>query len=261
MRPYLALARASARSVLTYRLTFVFSMFGLIFQLLALLAIWHAVIGAGQVNGLTWPQMKSYLLVAFSCGALVSLYTDFGMAARIQSGMVAVDLTRPIDYQKARLAETVGGVWIELLVAALGWCGVITLLGTIFWPDPVHLLLFVLSLAAVVPLKFLVVYITGLACFWTQNYLGINWARVAVVNLLSGALIPLSFLPSWFGTVAEYLPFAGITSTPALILAGDLHGLAAVRGLLLQVVWALLLWLLARATWATAVRQLTVHGG
>lgn len=261
MRPYLALARATARTALKYRLNFALSMLGLVCQLLALLAVWHAVLAGRQLNGMSWPQMRTYLLVAFACGAVVSLYADFRMANRIQNGMVSIDLVRPVDYQLARFAETVGGVWIELVVVGLAWIAVAVFFGPTPWPGVTQFALFVVSGVTVVPLKFLVVYIAGLTCFWTKNYLGVNWARIAVVNLLSGALIPLTFFPHWARLIAEYLPFAGMTSTPALILAGTLHGPPAARGVLLQVVWIGLLWTTARFAWRSAARQLTVHGG
>ncbi|HET9516924.1 MAG TPA: ABC-2 family transporter protein [Actinoplanes sp.] len=261
MRPYLALVRATVRTTLAYRMNFVMSLFGLLFQLLALLAIWHAVIGAGQVEGLTWPQMKTYLLVAFGTGAVVSLYADFRMAYRIQSGMVSVDLVRPVDYQTARFAETLGWVWIELVAVAVTWGLAIAFTGPTVLPPAGQLALFAVSFAVVVPLKFLIVYVSGLTCFWTQNYMGVNWMRIAVVNLLSGALVPLAFFPGWLRTAAELSPFAGMTSTPALIAIGELRGAAAWQAIAVQLVWVAVLWVGARAAWRRAVRQLTVHGG
>jgi ABC-2 type transport system permease protein len=226
-----------------------------------LVGTYDAVLESGPVNGMSWPQMRTYLLVAFACGAVVSLFADFRMAGRIQSGMVSVDLTRPVDYQTARFAETLGGVWIEIGVVVVAWATVIAAFGATDLPGPAQLALFAVSIAAVVPLKFLIVYIAGLTCFWTKNYLGVNWARIAVVNLLSGAMVPLSFFPGWLRILVEYLPFAGVASTPALILTGGLDGAAAVRSIGLQIVWALVLWFGARGVWRVAVRQLTIHGG
>ena len=64
------------------------------------------------------------------------------------------------------------------------------------------------SMLLLIPLKFLIVYACGLLCFWTQNFIGVQWARLAIVNLLSGALVPLAYLPHWLGTLAAWSPFA-----------------------------------------------------
>src|SRR5436309_2096890 len=80
--------------------------------------------------------------------------------------------------------------------------------------------MFVLSVALVVPLKFCISYMTGLVCFWTQNYFGVSMTRAAVMNLMSGALAPLVFFGHTFRVIAGVLPFQAIASTPALIFLG-----------------------------------------
>lgn len=261
MRPYLALARAVALSALTYRMNFLLGLGGVFFQLVALLAVWRVLLSESAVQGFTWPQMRAYLLVAFAAGTLVSLLGDFRMAYRIQSGLVSLDIVKPIDYQRARFAETLGGVWIEVLLVAVVGGVTLAVTGGVDTPALPALALFAVSMLLLIPLKFLIVYVSTLACFWTQSYIGVQWARVAVTNLLSGALIPLAFLPPWLATAAQWSPFAGLTSTPALIFIGRVdagHGLALVA---VQLAWVIVLWSGARLIWRAAVRQLTVNGG
>lgn len=223
--------------------------------------MWRVLLAESPVQGFTWPQMQAYLLVAFASGALVSINGDFRMAFRIQSGLVALDLVKPVDYQRSRFAEALGGLWLEVLIVLAASAGVVVVLGGVSVPAGSGLVLFAISMLLLVPLKFLILYLTSLVCFWTQSYLGVQWARLAVVNLLSGALIPLAYLPTWLGTMAKWSPFAGLTSTPALIYIGRVD---AGEGLLLvavQLGWVVALWFAARLLWRAAVRQLTVNGG
>ncbi|HEX5203974.1 ABC transporter permease [Paractinoplanes rhizophilus] len=261
MRGYRALARATARAALTYRLSFVLGIGTVLVQLVALLAVWHAILAEAPVNGFTWPQMRAYLLVAFAAGTLVSILGDFRMAFRILDGNVALDLVKPVDYQKARLAESLGGLWIELLLIVVVVGGTLALTGGVDVPAGPALALFATSMLLLVPLKFLLVYVSTLACFWTQNYMGVQWARLAVINLLSGALIPLVYLPHWLATAAQWSPFAGLTSTPALIFLGRVGVRDGLVLVLVQLAWVLVLWFGARLIWRQAVRRLTVNGG
>jgi ABC-2 type transport system permease protein len=261
MRAYRALARAVALSVLTYRTNFLLGLGAVFFQLVALLAVWRVLLSHSAVQGFTLPQMRAYLLVAFAAGALVSLLGDFRMAWRIQSGLVALDIIKPVDYQRARFAETLGGTWIELLAIVVVGGTTLAVTGGVPVPPPAVLALFLVSMLLLIPLKFLIVYVSTLACFWTQNFIGVQWARLAIVNLLSGALIPLVYLPGWLSTLAQWSPFAGLTSTPALIFIGHVdvpHGLRLVA---VQAAWVLALWYGARLIWRAALRQLTVNGG
>lgn len=261
MKPYLALARAAAKVALNYRLSFVLSLFGTLFQLVAMLAVWHVLLEKSAINGFTWEQMRWYLLVGFASGALVGLFADFEMAYRIRNGMIALDLIKPVRYQEARFAQVLGALWIEAAVVVL--VGGITVLtsGPPVWPNAPTATLFVVSMLLLIMLKFLVLYLCGLACFWTQNYMGVQWARIAVVNLLSGAIVPISLLPRWLGSIAEWSPFAGMTSTPGLIMAGRIQGMNALLMVAVQLGWAMVLWYGAKLIWRVAVRQLTVNGG
>jgi ABC-2 type transport system permease protein len=261
VKPYLALARAQALSALTYRTNFLLSLGGIAFQFVSLLAVWRVLLAESSVSGFDWPHMRAYLLVAFASGALVSVFADFRMSFRIQSGLVALDLVKPIDYQRARLAETLGGVWIEMVVIAIVTTVSLLIGGGLELPRPQELALFIASMVLLVPLKFLVVYVSTLACFWTQNFIGVLWARQAITSLLSGALVPLVYFPGWLATLAQWSPFAGLTSTPALIFIGQAHGRQALLLVGVQLLWVLVLWFGARGIWRAALRQLTVNGG
>jgi ABC-2 type transport system permease protein len=252
---YASIVRLSARTGLAYRASFVLGMGGLVFQLLAMIAIWRALIASGAPLGFTHPQMTAYLLVAFTTTTLMGSVGDYTMAERIRSGEVATDLVRPIDYQAARFAECFGMVGLEVAMIAVVGTAVVALAGPVAGPaDPV---LFAVSLLLVIPIKFGIVYLSSLLCFWTQNYMGVTWARDAIGSLFSGALVPLAFFPGWFQGLAAALPFASIVSTPALVYLGR----AGVTAILVQAAWGLGLLLVGRLAWRGAVKQLTVHGG
>nr|WP_296064234.1 ABC-2 family transporter protein [uncultured Actinoplanes sp.] len=261
MRGYRALIRAAARAALAYRLAVVLGLGAVFVQLIALLAVWHVVLAQSANNGFTWPQMRTYLLVSFAASTVVSLAGDFKMAFRILDGDVALDLVKPVDYQKARFAEAIGALWIELVLIVLVGTAVLALTGGVDTPGVPGLVLFLISMVLIVPLKFLIVYGSMLACFWTENFVGVQWARVAVVNLLSGALIPLAYLPGWLATTAQWSPFAGLTSTPALIFLGRVDGWDAARLVAVQLGWVVVLWFGVRLVWRAGLRKLTVHGG
>jgi ABC-2 type transport system permease protein len=262
LRPYWALARNSARTVLAYRLAFWLGTLGGTMSLVTLFAIWGALLDSGQVlGGMGWPQMRAYLLVTFGTGALLSAYGDFRMANRIHDGRVALDLVKPADYQWSRFAEAVGGVGMELLVVVLAAAGVVLLTGPLPVPAGGQAVLFVASLLSVVPLKFVIMYLTCTLCFYTQNFIGLFWARETISALLSGALVPIMLLPGWLQMISAALPFSSVVSTPALIFVGVATGGEAVRLIAVQVAWTAGLWLAARFAWRGAIRKLTVHGG
>ncbi|MEA2528386.1 MAG: viologen exporter family transport system permease protein, partial [Thermomicrobiales bacterium] len=73
--------------------------------------------------------------------------------------------------------------------------------------------------------------------------------------------VPLAYLPGWLAAVADWSPFAGMASTPALILVGRAAGGQALLLVVVQLGWVVALWFGAKSLWRVAVRQLTVNGG
>lgn len=261
VRANVAMSRAAFRSLVAYQMSFLFGLLASAVAALSMLYLWRSVLSSGSLQGFDWPDMKAYLLVAFVAGSLVSSYVDYRMAGRIREGDVALDLVRPVGYQRSRFVETLGFATYEL-VSAVAVAAVAALaFGGVRGVEEGSLPLFVVSAVLVLPLRFGIVYMSGLVVFWTRNYVGVQSARIALVALFSGSLVPLAFFPEWMETTASLLPFAGMASTPALIYIGKLTGDEAGLAVGVQAAWAVGLWLLGLAIWRSASRQVTVHGG
>ena len=83
----------------------------------------------------------------------------------------------------------------------------------------------------------------------------------AIVNLISGALIPITFFPSIFQNIINLFPFSSLIYTPTMIYLGKLTGIELVKALSLQIVWIIILAALAKFMWGTLVKKLTILGG
>jgi ABC-2 type transport system permease protein len=118
IRAYRSLFVMEARRLFAYRLGAIVGWIGGGAYLISALAVWHALLEQGSIGGYDWTTMKGYLLVSWATGVIGSASGDWRMADRILWGEVATDLTRPIDYQKARFAEQCGGLVME--VSAIG---------------------------------------------------------------------------------------------------------------------------------------------
>ena len=261
LRARRSMARTAFRSLVAHQVSFVFGLLATAFAVLSMLYLWRAVLADGPIHGFDWPHMRAYLLVTFVAGSLVSSYVDYRMAGRILQGDVAMDLVRPVGYQDARFAEALGFAVYEVTTGIAVAAVAAVVFGGIPAPARGALAAFLVSAVLVMPLRFGIVYASGLLVFWTQNYIGVQAARIAVVTLCSGALVPLAFFPGWAQDVLTYLPFAGMASTPALVYVGQLSGGDAWRAVGVQAFWVVGLWLLGRGLWSRASRQLTVHGG
>jgi ABC-2 type transport system permease protein len=262
-RKYVTLAKITMQNVVAYRFTYFISLLGSLIFIIAMFYLWKAIFDNREtLSGFSWNEMKAYIFVTFLTNSLISWYSETRISRRIISGDVAMDLLKPLDFQKARVAETIGASLIEGCMAVVIICVVLLLTGAIPLPGTwLAALLFSLSLVASLLIKFGLVYLAGLLCFWTASGIGIAWMRAAVTNFFSGALVPLAFFPGWLETVAQMLPFQGIVYIPASIYLGKIAGMDAVLQIGIQWIWVGALWFAGKWMWRGAVKQVTIHGG
>ncbi|MFK7692694.1 ABC transporter permease [Paenibacillus sp. HJGM_3] len=262
-RKYITLAKITMQNVIAYRSTYFISLLGSLIFVMATFYLWKAVFeNQDQLSGYSWDQMKAYIFVTFLTNSIISWYSETRISRKIISGEVAIDLLKPLDFQKARASETVGSSLMEGCMAAI--LIILVLLLTKGMPQPKSwdmMILFVISLIASIWIKFNLIYLASLLCFWTTNGMGIAWMRAAITNFFSGALIPLAFFPNWLEMTAKLLPFQGIVYIPASVYLGKLEALEAMEQIGLQIIWIAVLWYCGKWMWNWAVKQVTINGG
>lgn len=263
IKAYRSLASRSMQNALAYRTTYLISFASNLIGFLSLFTLWRAIYdGREQLAGMSWDQMKAYLLITFMANSLLSWYSETAISNKVLDGSVAVDLLKPLDFQKARLAETVGTSIVESGIAIVILSVLMLTMTNIPVPHSITTwILFLLSLFGSLAVKFCIVYMAGLLCFWSTGSFGIVWSRIAITNLLSGAMVPLSFFPDWLEKLALYLPFQSIVHTPASIFMERMDVWEAAQWIALQWVWAIALWIAGMGMWRWAVRKVTIHGG
>lgn len=260
---YLAIAQTAAQQAIAYRINTLAGIVGNFFWIAILYYLWQAAFAqAPHIGTFTWDEMRTYILLAYGISALVGFSTASGMMQAIRTGNIVVDMIRPLNYLRVQLAQAVGLATLESLfsfsiVLVLGF----VVIHVVPPASPLAAVLFLASIATGFVTKFLLVFTVSLLCFWTINAVGLNWAQTAVVNVLSGVLVPIQFLPDWLRPVAEWSPLRGIVATPVGIYLGQYEGWRLAGVLALQLGWLAILWVAADRLWPRAFRAVDVQGG
>ncbi|THV38535.1 ABC transporter permease [Glycomyces buryatensis] len=256
-----AFAAIALRRKLAYKLHWVFGIVLGGAGLLVGLAMWSNLLGSGEIAGYDWDAMRAYLIIGFFTATIAFGGEDWLMADRILDGLIAVDLTKPVDFQRARAAEFMGALVSTVPTAVFGTVGAWLLFRP---PGPVTPLagaLTAVSILLILPLSFGITYLSILVCFWTKRYLGIMWLREALLSFFSGMMIPLALMPNWMQVVAWSMPFAHFTTTPANIYLGRVDTFGALGLIAAEIAWVVGLWFAGRLIFKRAIKKVTVHGG
>ena len=258
---YWGFARARLTDLLANRARFLAGIASYFIYVSVYAGIYRAIYEGGpdQVGGLGMNEALTYVAVAW---VLRSLYTnglDREITEDVRRGDIALALLRPVDYPASKLATVAGEALTRTLIFTLP----AALLVVLVYPvQPPASLTSAIGFLAGAVLAFgiysCVNLLVGITAVFTEHTLGIQRAKNAMMDLLGGVLLPLTFFPEWAQDVLLFLPFQAVTYTPVSMYLGTTPVPA---GLGVQVLWLVILAVLVRLLWKRAASHLTVQGG
>ncbi|MDF1489576.1 ABC transporter permease [Tessaracoccus caeni] len=254
--------RNAVKTSWAYRIDLVTAVTGLFIQVWLLTAVWRAVYGgAGEVRGVEQSQAVSYAVLAACLQVALMPWEFSGLDRRVRTGQVGVDMMRPLGLVGQVFAQNVGTLLARLPIAVIGivWA---VLIGALSLPprlDGVGLWLLATVLGATITL--LMNLLMSMACFWSLEIGGYRMLYRLGSGLLSGALIPLWFMPGWLAGALDWLPFRAQMFTPLSIYFGSTTGPAAWLAIGAQAGWIVVIVVLLRVVWRRAERKVVIFGG
>ncbi len=243
-----ACARASTKRVWVYRVEVFTSAALLLIQVVLLFVVWRTVYGeSGAVRGIAKQQAVSYAVLAVCIQTAIMPWDFSGLERRVRTGQVGIDMTRPIGLIPQVFAQNFGTFVAKLPIMVLG----------ILWAIALGALSLPPSSRMFVAMNLLV----SMACFWSLEIGGYMMLYRLGSGLLSGALIPLWFMPSWLAGTLNWLPFRAQMFTPLSIYFGQVDEATAWTSIAVQALWIATAVGLLLLVWAKAKRKVVILGG
>jgi len=259
---YLACARMQFFTVLTYRTDYLLTAALLLVQVYLLRVVWTAVYAdRGVADGIAIHTVIAYATLATVQYTLFSPWRFSQIPERVREGKVAMDLLRPVGFCAQMLAGQVGGTAAMLPFLALALPFALLVGGAAAPPSALAAAGYAVSLALAYTISQLLALLVGMVAFWTVENTGIFMIYRVAAQFLSGALVPLWFMPGPLRIVAQLLPFQATAYTPTATYLGQIHGSGLAVALGVQALWVGLLAGLARLVWSRAVHRVVVQGG
>lgn len=240
---------------------------GVLVQFLALLIfaeIWKSVYQAMDTT--TAPLNLQQVLIYLTLSILIGAITGNSILDQIQgkcvSGDVAYHLIRPLNFKLYTYAESFGLNFGKILIQM----PVILFVGIVFFsfqpPSSFNAIPFCISLILSILLIYQIYYTLGLIAFWFQNISYIPTVVGGLFLVFGGNGIPLAFFPKAFNDLASLMPFKFTYYACISIYISDYEDQLANFALIFgQISWILVLNVVEKVMWKTAVKKLEVNGG
>lgn len=181
------------------------------------------------------------------------------IAEDVRRGDVAVQLPRPVSYLFAILARGLGILVVRApLLGLVAFACAFMFTGTVPSARALAFTIpFGLCASALLTACFVLL---GLFAFWLTDISPLHWVWQKLLFILGGLMLPLSFYPDWFRTLAAFTPFPTLLGLPAGFLLAS-AATDSVELLLRLLVWTLLVLLASAYLFRRAVRSLRISGG
>ncbi len=268
MRKYWHVINVGIQNNLTYRFNFLArAVFGLI-PLIAILYVWQKIYSGKAAGATVGPyslgEMISYYLLTTVVDALTAVNEDdWQIAADIKDGNISQFLLKPIDYLWYRLCLFLSGRVTYLAVAVTPLTVFILYLHQYFVlpPDWAAFGGFLFSTVLTALLQFFMSYSMAMLAFWVLEVSTFIFILFAFEYLASGHLFPLDILPPGLERALYFTPFPYQLYFPVSIYMGKTTGMELIRGLLIQGLWVVAAYLVARFAWRRGIRRYSAVGG
>jgi ABC-2 type transport system permease protein len=267
-RTYSPFTRAGMLESVQYRANFICFLIGEIMSCFIMFFVWKAVFassGSQTFMGFSMEDMVIYLFITFLTGFLSYSDGTYAIAMEIRDGSIAMRMIKPCSFDMCFLFQELGNKIINVLfifapivigVEAYRWA----ITGACQF-NVVNFLLYTVSLVLAYMISFYFNVSYGFMAFYLKNLWGADILKECIVNFLSGATIPLAFMPSFLASLLSFLPFSSLSYTPVMIYMGMYSPFEIVYKMLFQVFWLAVMILISKLVWRHAVKRLCSQGG
>ncbi|NMO97960.1 ABC transporter permease [Paenibacillus lemnae] len=224
--------------------------------------IWKAVIGSGQVDGVSAQQMITYSIINTLMLALLLHRMSSQVDGSLKSGAIASELTKPLSYPLFLLSSGLGSSGYQLVFTVIpslliAWFA----FGLIPPASGLHFAGFLAAIGLALSISFLLGYLISLIAFWVMNHFALDWMLGGFITIFSGTFLPLWFFPEAWQSAAGWLPFQFLGYVPAAVYLGTLSVTETMVLLVKGVAWSAILLVIVHKLWKKAVRRLVIQGG
>ncbi len=262
LTPYLAFAKKSFLNRSAYRFNHFMGILNTLVRIFIFWCIYRALYGErNEVDGITMAMVTTNFVLSIGMDALFAI-NDYYLPNRIGNGSIATELLLPISFKGRMLFENLGNTLFQLIFHFAP--ALIVCIFTVGVLPPVsfgRFLLFIISAVLGYGVLWNLSFLLQTFAFWLLNMWSLMTIKNVFLNVLSGSMIPLWFMPDWMVPVMNLLPFSSIYFTPVQIYLGQLTAKEIGTKFQIQMLWIGVLYLCGNIFWKKGKKKLVVQGG
>lgn len=251
---------------MAYRVNFFLEILSGVVSSLIVVFLWLAIYrSAGRhiIGGYSIEEMVTYLLGAGLINSFILTTAENPETSQsIQDGTLSNLLIQPMSPYGIWFVRDLGSKAFLFVLGLLGYLGVFCIFRDylVLSIGPGHFLFFLLSLMLAALLQFFLFEALSLLAFWVENTYGIRFTMRVIMEVVAGAIIPLSFFPHLVQKIFLLLPFPFLIYLPMRIYLGKIPLGEVPMALVQEAIWIVALAMVNVIVWKKGIRQYVAMG-
>lgn len=251
---------------LVYRVNFILEILSGILSSLIVVFLWLAIYRSAArevIGGYSAGEMVTYLLGAGLINSFILTTAENPETSQsIQDGTLSNLLVQPVSPYAIWFVRDFGTKAFFFFLGLSGYAVVFFFFRQylVISAGLGYFILFLVSLVLAALLQFFLFEALSLLAFWVENTYGIRFTMRVIMEVVGGAIIPLSFFPGILQKLFLALPFPYLIYLPMRIYLGKISLSEIPVEFMKELGWILGLALLNLVIWKRGIRQYVSMG-
>lgn len=262
LAPYIAYLKKSFLRKSAYRFDHLMSILSTCLRIFIFWEIYRTLYGTRQeVDGITMAMVTTNVILSMGLDVVFGMDDNF-IPGKIHDGSIATELLRPMSIKGRMIAENMGSSVFKLIFHFIPALLIAQIMIGILPPaSPMMFMCFLISALLGYGVMWSISFALQMLSFWVITTWSITTLKNVVINIFSGTMLPLWFMPEWMDRILRFLPFSSIYFTPVQIYLGQLSGAEILEKCGIQIIWILIIYCAGDILWKCGQRKLVVQGG
>lgn len=265
LRKYFYIFKSTWQEYMAYRANFFLEILGGAALFGAILFLWVNVYknSGGTIGGYTFSEMITYLIGTGLISSSVLLISQGDEIDNdINRGLLSNYLLKPVNANLYWLSRDMARKILTTIMGLVAF-GLIALFAGKYLVAPASFAASIFVFLAIllgVLMHFLFFYLTSVISFWLGRTWGFRFVVRITMEIATGIIIPISFLPGIWKDIFGFLPFRFIAYFPMQIYLGKIAMLEMLYGFAQGFIWLGIMGILGWYLWQKGVKYYTASG-
>lgn len=262
MRAYLEIIKKKFISNTAYRFNTFTAIFNTVVIYIVFCLIYKVLYkGADEVFGIKYSMVTTNFLLSLALSSIYN-FDDEYIHFKLIDGQIANEFVKPLNYKLKLFSESLGDNLYSVIFKFFPACIFAYILTDIEMPcSAISLFLFMVGAILGYIILWEISFIVQILAFFMMSVFGISVIKNVIINILSGSMIPLWFMPDSIIKIIKFTPFDAIFFTPIKIYLGQIIGNSIFESYIKQIIWIMIFYIIGDIIWRLGQKKLIVQGG